>query len=104
MMTDAVSKVPSQAARGDDAVPVPLALAPKLSRCALLLDIDGTLLDLAPTPDAVVVPPGLTRALRGLHERTSGALALGIERSRLIERAAPHSSNGMRCCLFSIAR
>jgi trehalose 6-phosphate phosphatase len=80
-MTDAVGKMPSQPARGDDAVPVPIALAPKLSRCALLLDIDGTLLDLAPTPDAVLVPPGLTRALRGLHERTAGALALVSGRS-----------------------
>ena len=81
MMTDVIGKVPSQPERGDDAVPVPLALAPKLARCALLLDIDGTLLDMAPTPDAVVVPPGLMRALQGLHERTGGALALVSGRS-----------------------
>ena len=81
MMTDVIGKPPSQPVRGSDAVPPPIALAPTLSRCALLLDIDGTLLDLAPTPDAVVVPPELARALRGLHERTSGALALVSGRS-----------------------
>ena len=81
MMTDVIGKPPSQPVRGSDVVPPPIALAPTLSRCALLLDIDGTLLDLAPTPDAVVVPPELARALRGLHERTSGALALVSGRS-----------------------
>ncbi|MBC7800208.1 MAG: trehalose-phosphatase, partial [Gemmatimonadaceae bacterium] len=30
---------------------------------ALLLDMDGTLLDIAPTPDAVRVAPGLADAL-----------------------------------------
>ena len=39
--------------------PAPQPVLPALNRCALLFDIDGTLLDLAPTPDAVVVPKGL---------------------------------------------
>ena len=30
-------------------------------QCAILLDIDGTLLDLAPTPREVWVPPGLAK-------------------------------------------
>jgi len=43
---------------------------------ALLLDLDGTLIDFAPTPDAVVVPPGLDDALRRLCSRLGGALAI----------------------------
>ena len=55
--------------------------SPLLEDCAFLLDIDGTLLDLAPTPSEVVVPPGLADALSGLHMRTDGALALVSGRS-----------------------
>jgi trehalose 6-phosphate phosphatase len=64
-----------------DAVPVPRALVPHLNECAILLDIDGTLLDLAPTPREVWVPPGLAKTLDGLLTRTSGALALVSGRS-----------------------
>ncbi|ABE38265.1 trehalose-phosphatase [Rhodopseudomonas pseudopalustris] len=64
-----------------NSVPVPSALVPHLDQCAMLLDIDGTLLDLAPTPREVWVPPELERTLRGLHARTSGALALVSGRS-----------------------
>ncbi len=56
-------------------------LAPRLDRCAVLLDIDGTLLDLAPTPREVWVPPGLSTTLNRLLEKTSGALALVSGRS-----------------------
>jgi trehalose 6-phosphate phosphatase len=56
-------------------------LALRLSECAVLLDIDGTLLDLAPTPREVWVPPGLAKTLSQLHEKTSGALALVSGRS-----------------------
>lgn len=42
---------------------------------AILLDVDGTLLDLAPTPLEVIVPPELTVALERLSRRTNGALA-----------------------------
>jgi trehalose 6-phosphate phosphatase len=69
---------------GDDApdqVPVPRALVPQLSETAILLDIDGTLLDLMPTPREVWVPPGLAATLNGLMEATSGALALVSGRS-----------------------
>ncbi|MGY0558054.1 MULTISPECIES: trehalose-phosphatase [unclassified Lysobacter] len=43
---------------------------------ALLLDVDGTLLDFAPTPDAVVVPAGLVDTLQSLQQKLDGALAL----------------------------
>ena len=42
---------------------------------AVLLDVDGTILDLAPTPLEVVVPPDLTVALERLSKRVGGALA-----------------------------
>jgi trehalose 6-phosphate phosphatase len=56
-------------------------LAKRLDSCALLLDIDGTLLDLARTPREVWVPPGLAATLHALHDRTKGALALVSGRS-----------------------
>jgi trehalose 6-phosphate phosphatase len=43
---------------------------------ALFLDIDGTLIDLAATPDAVIVPPGLPDTLRDIQHRLGGALAI----------------------------
>jgi trehalose 6-phosphate phosphatase len=43
---------------------------------ALFLDVDGTLLDIAPRPDLVVVPDGLVPLLHGLRVRLGGALAL----------------------------
>jgi trehalose 6-phosphate phosphatase len=64
-----------------DAVPVPGSLVPHFGELALLLDIDGTLLDLAPTPREVWVPPDLAKTLPRLLARTSGALALVSGRS-----------------------
>jgi len=49
---------------------------PPLARAALLLDLDGTLLDLAPTPDAVVVPDGLRGDLHALRRRLDDAVAV----------------------------
>src|SRR3954471_17161820 len=68
----------------DDApetVPVPSSLVPHLSETAILLDIDGTLLDLMPTPREVWVPPSLVKTLNRLLVRTNGALALVSGRS-----------------------
>ena len=62
-------------------VPVPHALVPHLSETAILLDIDGTLLELMPTPREGWVPPGLSATLNGLMQQTSGALALVSGRS-----------------------
>jgi trehalose 6-phosphate phosphatase len=47
-----------------------------LGRSAILLDVDGTLLDLAPTPREVFVSPELRHTLNILLERTGCALAL----------------------------
>src|SRR6188472_2499197 len=72
-------------ARADDdapeTVPVPASLIPHLSETAVLLDIDGTLLDLMPTPREVWVPPGLVKTLNRLMVRTNGALAMVSGRS-----------------------
>jgi trehalose 6-phosphate phosphatase len=54
---------------------------PDLRKCAILLDIDGTILDLAPAPQEVWVPPGLRRTLARLDELTGGAVALVSGRS-----------------------
>jgi trehalose 6-phosphate phosphatase len=42
----------------------------------LFLDVDGTLLELAPRPNAVVVEPGLLELLRELARASAGAVAL----------------------------
>ena len=45
-------------------------------RWALFLDIDGTLLDLAPTPDTIQVPTSLPTDLHNISAHLNGALAL----------------------------
>lgn len=47
-----------------------------VSRIALLLDFDGTLVDIAPTPDAVHVPDDLCQSLARLMDLTGGAVAV----------------------------
>jgi trehalose 6-phosphate phosphatase len=64
-----------------ETVPVPASLIPHLNETAVLLDIDGTLLDLMPTPREVWVPPGLAKTLNRLLVKTNGALALVSGRS-----------------------
>jgi len=49
---------------------------PLPGQSALLLDLDGTLLDIAPTPDEVRVPPGLLDSLQRLRNHLGGALAV----------------------------
>lgn len=48
---------------------------------ALFLDIDGTLLELAPTPSAVVVPPDLPGLIQVLGRALDGAVAFVTGRS-----------------------
>ena len=50
--------------------------APPQAPWCLFLDIDGTLLDIAPTPDAVNVDPALLNLLRRLERACDGAIAL----------------------------
>ncbi|HEU5095094.1 MAG TPA: trehalose-phosphatase [Reyranella sp.] len=50
---------------------------PDLDRkSALFLDLDGTLLEIAATPEQVVVPAGLPALLAHLHHQLGGALAI----------------------------
>lgn len=56
-------------------------LVPDLRQSAILLDIDGTILDFAASPRQVWVPTGLRRTLTRLVESTGGALALVSGRS-----------------------
>lgn len=62
----------------DVIAPVPISVPPLPApgRVALFLDIDGTLLDFAARPDAVVVDPALPPLLHRLRERLDRALAL----------------------------
>ena len=48
---------------------------------AIFLDIDGTLLDIADTPEAIVVPVGLSASLSRLARHLEGAVALITGRS-----------------------
>ena len=55
---------------------------PDLDRTnALFLDLDGTLLEIAPTPDLVKAPPGLPSLLCNLRSLLGGAVAIVTGRS-----------------------
>jgi trehalose 6-phosphate phosphatase len=57
---------------------------------AFLFDLDGTLIDIAPTPGAVVIPAGLPDVLSSIRQRASGALAVISGRPvRDIDRLLP---------------
>jgi trehalose 6-phosphate phosphatase len=47
-----------------------------LHETALFLDVDGTLIEIASTPESVVVPPDLVPLLQKLHHALDGALAI----------------------------
>lgn len=56
---------------------------------ALFVDFDGTLVDIAPAPDAIAVPAGLGSRLEALADRLAGRLALIS--GRAIENVEAHS-------------
>ena len=50
-------------------------------KCAILLDIDGTILDLAPSPQQVWVPTGLRQTLARLDAFDRRRLGAGLRPS-----------------------
>lgn len=58
----------------------PADLAEAIAACpdayAIYSDFDGTLVDIAPRPEDVVVPPGLISDISGLRRRLGGAFAI----------------------------
>jgi len=62
-------------------------------RAALFLDLDGTLIEIAARPDAVVVPPHLPALLARLSAGLGGAVAIvtgrGLEVARGLTQAPP---------------
>ncbi|MGH8174790.1 MAG: trehalose-phosphatase [Steroidobacter sp.] len=74
---------------------------------ALFLDVDGTLLEIAPTPQAVHVPESLKLLLNTLCVRLDGALALISGRSieNLDQLFAPHRycASGVHGCERRVA-
>jgi len=72
--------------------PVPAPPDPATAPWCLFLDVDGTLLDIAPTPDAVRVEDSLKELLAATSDALRGALALVSGRSiaTLDALFAPH--------------
>ena len=78
-------------------VPSTLSTPPRLSfeHDALFLDFDGTLIDIADTPDGIVVPDSLIERLLALSERLDGRLAIVSGRS--IETLEKYGLSGLTC-------
>jgi trehalose 6-phosphate phosphatase len=71
--------------RGNNHPPSPNLINPR--DWALFLDLDGTLLDVAASPDSVFIPKHLLETLAALRTKMSGALAILSGRSlRTIDR------------------
>ena len=70
---------------------------PELDRkTALFLDFDGTLVEIAATPEAVVVPPSLPDLLLNLYRQLGGALAIvsGRPLAQTDQLLRPFSASG----------
>jgi trehalose 6-phosphate phosphatase len=61
--------------------PPPLSAIRAKGPVALFLDFDGTLVDIAPTPDSIMVPDELAQRLEAMAERYDGRVALVSGRS-----------------------
>jgi trehalose 6-phosphate phosphatase len=83
--------------RGAESIDRLPAIDPALS--TLLLDVDGTLLDIAPTPEDVHVAPSLKRTIGSLFARMNGAIALvsGRRIAALDELFAPLGIAAIGC-------
>lgn len=69
----------------------PLTVTPEQSvHYAYFFDLDGTLAELKPHPDQVVIPPTILQMLHHLAERNAGALALISGRSMVELDALAH--------------
>ncbi|HET6321931.1 MAG TPA: trehalose-phosphatase [Hyphomicrobium sp.] len=66
----------AEAARSRNGVRPAQLLSVDVHEYALYLDCDGTLLDIAPTPNEVRVPPGLVSLLERISAGLDGALAI----------------------------
>lgn len=89
------------ASRTDLQPPPPLSA---LDRPALFLDFDGTLVDIAPTPDEIEVPGDLAQRIAALDRRIEGRLALvsgraldDVERHLGAMRWCRAGSHGLDC-------
>ena len=75
-----------------------------LGSMALLLDVDGTILDTAITPDSVVVPRSFLSSLRELHAMSGGALALVSGRLIRDMDAVLHTTSAVGSRLCAVAK
>lgn len=61
---------------GDMNETVSAILSASTGPVALFIDFDGTLVEIAPSPDAIEVPAGLPERLQALHRALDGAVAI----------------------------
>jgi trehalose 6-phosphate phosphatase len=73
--------MPSTRVQPDQVLRAPPARSPAHGRWALFLDLDGSLAEFAPRPDAALLAEGTRELLERLHERLGGAIALLSGRS-----------------------
>ena len=71
---------------------------------ALYLDIDGTLLEIAPSPDAVEVPVWMVPLLQRLSQRLDGAVAFVSGRTIACHRCAVPAAEVRRRSVCTAAR